>query len=166
MPSTPINLSAHTSTPAAATAAAYLRTKVMTARPEELRLMLLDGAIKFARQGRDGLERRDYEAMFNGFSQCRDIVSELIVSVRPEPDAELADRVRSLYSFIYATLVNASLEKSVSQADEAIKLIEYERETWLMLMQKVSEERVTGVVPGSGVAPSTSPDRIPIAVSA
>ena len=30
------------------TSNAYLRTKVMTASPEELRLMLLDGAIRFA----------------------------------------------------------------------------------------------------------------------
>ncbi|MEO1059304.1 MAG: flagellar export chaperone FliS, partial [Actinomycetota bacterium] len=29
----------------------YLKTKVMTASPEELRLMLYDGALKFCRQG-------------------------------------------------------------------------------------------------------------------
>ena len=38
---------------------AYLRTKVMTASPAELRLMLLDGAIKFANQAREGLQAKD-----------------------------------------------------------------------------------------------------------
>ena len=34
----------------------YLRTRVLTASPEELRLMLLDGALKYAMQAREGLE--------------------------------------------------------------------------------------------------------------
>ena len=39
----------------------YLKTKVMTAGPAELRLMLFDGALKFAEQGRKGLADKDYE---------------------------------------------------------------------------------------------------------
>lgn len=127
-----------------ANANAYLRTKVMTASPEELRLMLLDGALRFARQGKEGLERKDFEAVFNGFSQCRNIITELIVTIRPDPDPELADRVRSLYAFIYSQLLEASLSKSMTHADEAIRLIEFERETWALLMKKVADERLAG----------------------
>jgi flagellar protein FliS len=128
-----------------ANANAYLRTKVMTASPEELRLMLLDGALRFARQGREGLEKKDFEAVFNGFSQCRNIITELIVTIRPEPDPELADRVRSLYAFIYSQLLEASISKSLTHCDEAIQLIEFERETWAMLMKKVADERQNGM---------------------
>ena len=124
---------------------AYLRTKVLTASPEELRLMLLDGAIKFARQGRDGLTTRNYEASYNGVSQCRNIVLELLTSIRPDPDPDLASRIRAVYTFMYTELVNASMEKSVEKIDSVIKLLEYERETWVLLMQKLAEER--GVAP-------------------
>jgi flagellar protein FliS len=120
---------------------AYLRTKVLTATPEELRLMLLDGAIKFARQGRDGLTARNYEASYNGISQARNIVLELMTSIRPDPDPELASRIRAVYTFLYTELVNASMEKSIEKLDSVIKLLDYERETWVLLMQKLAEER-------------------------
>lgn len=120
---------------------AYLKTKVLTATPEELRLMLLDGAIKFARQGRDGVARKDYEASFTGLSQSRDIVMELITTVRDEVDPELAAKVRSLYTYIYTLLVEGSFEKDVAKCDKAIELLDFERETWALLMQRLAEER-------------------------
>jgi flagellar protein FliS len=124
-----------------AAANAYLRSKVLTASPEELRLMLLDAAIKFARQGRDGLANRNYEQMFNGLSQCRNIITELIVTVRPEPDPDLAEKVRSLYAYIFSQLLEASVSKSLAHCDDAIRLLDFERETWVMLMQQVAKER-------------------------
>jgi flagellar secretion chaperone FliS len=126
---------------------AYLRTRVLTASPEELRLMLLDGAIKFARQGRDGLARKDFEASYNGLSQSRDIILELLTTIRPEHDPELCERVKAVYTFMYSEMVNASMEKDPSKVDSVIKLLEFERETWAMLMQKLAEERRAG--PGS-----------------
>ncbi|GMV27495.1 MAG: hypothetical protein AMXMBFR58_35260 [Phycisphaerae bacterium] len=142
-----------TNTAATANANSYLRTRVLTASPEELRLMLLDGAIKFARQGREGLAKRDFEQMFNGLSQCRNIVTELIISVRPDPDPDLAEKVRSLYSYIHSQLVEASLSKSLEHADEAIRLLEFERETWVMLMTKLASERASG---GQPAGPTSS----------
>ena len=40
-------------------AANYLRTKVLTATPEQLQLMLYDGAIRFTEQARAALEKKD-----------------------------------------------------------------------------------------------------------
>ncbi len=125
----------------ASPANAYLRTKVLTASPEELRLMLLDGAIKFANQGREGMANRNYEASFNGISQCRNIVLELLTTIKPEFDPELCDRVKSLYTFLYTQLVESSMEKNISKLDGVIKLLQYERETWVLLMAKLAEER-------------------------
>lgn len=136
---------------------AYLRTKVLTASPEELRLMLLDGAIKFARQGRDGLARKDFEASYNGVSQARNIVLELLMTVRDDHDPELAGRVKSVYTFLYVELVNGSMEKSVEKIDAVIKLLEFERDTWAMLMQKIRQERSGGAEPDAEVAAAGAP---------
>lgn len=130
--------------PTANPANAYLRTRVMTASREELRLLLLDGAIKFACQGREGLAKKNYEASYNGITQCRDIVLELLTTIKPEFDPELAERVKAIYAFLYTRLVEASMEKSTAKLDEVIKLLEYERETWSLLMQKLAEERAAG----------------------
>jgi len=129
---------------AANPANAYLRTKVLTASPEELRLMLLDGALKFAHQGREGLTAKNYEASFMGISQCRDIVLELLTTIKPDVDPELATRVKAVLTFMYTTLVDASMERSVVKIDQVIKLLTYERETWVLLIQKLAEERGAG----------------------
>lgn len=125
---------------------AYLRTKAMSASPEELRLMLLDGAIKFATQGREGLVRKDYEASFNGFSRCRNIIVELINAMRPDIDPDLCAKVSGLYTFMYTELLSASMEKSPSRVDKVIELLVYERDTWIMLMDQLSQERATAAV--------------------
>lgn len=124
-----------------ATANAYLRTKVLTASPEELRLMLLEGAVKFARQGRGALEQKKFEAAFNGLSQAREIVFELMTTIREDVDPELAANAKALYAFIYRTLVEGGHEKDLTKIDKAIELLEYERETWVLLMQRLAEER-------------------------
>jgi flagellar secretion chaperone FliS len=133
---------------------AYLRTQVLTASPEQLRLLLLDGALRFATQGRDGLIRKDFEAVYSGFNQARDIVLELATSVKPEPDAELASRVRSVYLFIFQQLVTASFEKDAALATKAIELLEYERETWCMLMDQLAKERKNPSAAAQGDQPS------------
>lgn len=126
----------------------------MSASPEQLRLMLIEGAIKFCHQGLDGLERKDYERMCDGFSRCRNILLELSSSVRPDVDAELAKQVSGLYTFMYLHLVDAGFERDRIKARKVIDLLEYERETWVKLMDKLEEERRT---PGSAALTSTSP---------
>ncbi len=143
---------------------AYLKTKVLTASPEELRLLLLDGALRFATQGRDGLTRKDYEASYNGLSQCRAIILELITTIRPEADPELAARVRSLYTFIFSEIIEASFEKDAARLDNVIRLLQYERETWGMLHQKLAEERAGAAAPAP--KPAADPKRRKISVQA
>ncbi|GAB4383253.1 MAG: hypothetical protein Kow0022_02630 [Phycisphaerales bacterium] len=120
---------------------AYLRTRVMSARPEELRLMLLDGAIKFTLQAREGLSTKNYELSYNGFSQAREIVMELINGISDDADPDLAAKVRSVLLFLYRELMEASFSKSVEKLDGVLKILEYERETWVLAMQKIAAER-------------------------
>ncbi|MBX3389009.1 MAG: flagellar protein FliS [Phycisphaeraceae bacterium] len=119
----------------------YLRTRVMTASREELRLLLLEGAIKFVMQAREGLLARNFEQVFSGTDNARNIIVELITGVQSAPNPDLAERVRSLYTFFYVRLTEASFEKSVEKFDEVIGLLEYERETWVLLMEKVAAEK-------------------------
>jgi flagellar protein FliS len=124
-----------------AQADSYLATKVMTASPAELRLMLLDGAIKFATQGRDGLLEKNYEGMFKGFSRCREILLELSTTMRRDVgDPTLVDRMQGLYTFMMTRLLESSTGRDRVPADEVIRLLEFERETWVMLMEQLASE--------------------------
>lgn len=119
----------------------YLRTKVLTASPAELRVMLVEGAIRFCRQGRDGIAAKNHEETFNGLSQAKAIIMELINALRPEVDRNLCDKLSGLYTYMYTRLIEANLEKSVDLVDEVVRLLEYERDTWRMVVEKLAAER-------------------------
>lgn len=116
----------------------YLKTKILTASPEELRLMLYDGAIRFCRQSRDAMEAQDFEQSYNGLMRAQKIVLELSTSLNHSIAPELCDKLSALYTYIYRRLVDANLKRELEPIDEAIKLLDYERQTWQMLMQKLS----------------------------
>ena len=144
-----MSTNANTSNP---TINAYLRTRVMTASAAELRLLLLDGAVKFAVQGREGIAGKDYEAMFDGISQCRDIVVELLTTISPDVEKSLADKVKGVLTFLLTELTNASMEKSVPRMDKVISLLAYERETWRLLIEKLKTEQGGGPRTAAGVS--------------
>ncbi len=118
----------------------YLRTKVMTASPEELRLMLYEGAIKFCRQGRDAMAKQDFEAGYNSLMRAQKIVLELSTSLDHAAAPDLCTRLGALYTYIYKLLVDANMSHETTTLDEALELLEYEAETWKLLMQRLAEE--------------------------
>ena len=132
---------------------AYLKSKVMSATPAELRLLLIDGAIKFARQGREGLATSDFEQVYNGLSQSKSIILELLNGLRPDIDPELCGRLSGLYTYMYRRLLDASMDKQPEIVDEVISLLEYDRETWIMLMDRVAEEETDASVAQPAPAP-------------
>ena len=120
---------------------AYLRNAVLTATPEQLQLMLYDGAIRFASQGADAIEQDDYEASFETLSRAQKIVLELRAGVRREANPELCDQMTQLYHYIYQRLVDGSINRDAETIREAVKLLEYQRETWVMLIERIGRER-------------------------
>jgi flagellar protein FliS len=141
---------------------AYLRTKVLTASPAELRLMLLDGALRFADQARSALEAENYEGVYEGVSRCQAILMELINSLRPEQDPELCTKLSGLYTFMYTRLIDACTKREIEAIREVIQLLEFERETWLLLMDKLRDENAAAStlqaiphdLPGTAASPA------------
>ncbi len=129
----------------------YLRTKVMTASPAELRLLLLDGAIRFAEQAREGLDQKNPEQAYDGSRQCRAILTELTSGLRTELAPELCERLSSLYLFLYKSLVEAMSERDPEGVRKVVEILAYERETWRLAMEKLVEENAT---PSTAVASS------------
>jgi len=143
----------------AAKSNAYLATKVMSATPEELRLMLLDGALRFARIGREGIAQKDYEKSFENIIKAKDIVLELINILRPDIDPDLCSKLSGLYTYIYQRFTDANMTHETAPIDEAIGLLEYERETWVLLMDQIKKERAAGTAPQPPAA--SVPDQRP-----
>jgi flagellar protein FliS len=136
----------------------YLRNAVLTASQEQLHLMLYDGAIRFTKLGVRGIENENWEDAFNGFSRAQKIILEMLNSLNYDVDRQLCERMAGLYNFMYGKLVEASIHRDVKIAAEALKLLEYQRETWVMLMEKLAEERGTNSQPQPQPLVAEQPD--------
>ncbi|MEM6260588.1 MAG: flagellar export chaperone FliS [Planctomycetota bacterium] len=122
----------------------YLRNQVLSAKPEELRLMLFDGAIRFLNVGRKGLESKDYDVSYTNISKAQKIVLELSNSLNRDVMPEVTEKLSALYTYIYRLLVDASTTRETKPLDEAVSLLKYERETWAMLIEKAKGAPASG----------------------
>ncbi|MCA9254617.1 MAG: flagellar export chaperone FliS [Phycisphaerales bacterium] len=120
----------------------YLKNAVMSASQEQLTLMLYDGAIRFATQGRDALAKGDFEASCEKLIRAQKIVLELRNGLRYEVNPALCEQMAGLYGFIYNRLVDANVKRSLTLIDEALKILRHQRETWQLLMDKVRTEQI------------------------
>ena len=127
------------SSPAPHASREYLRNVVMTASPEQLHLMLLDGAIRFATQGRAAIVAGNIDAMFTALERAQRIVLELSSGLRREVDPLLVDRMAALYTFIFRRLTEANLHRDTQAADDALRILRHQRETWSLLLDKLAK---------------------------
>ncbi|MGQ9649178.1 MAG: flagellar export chaperone FliS [Phycisphaerae bacterium] len=119
----------------------YLRDAILTASPEQLQLMLYDGAIRFTRQGIKALQDKNWEQCFNSFNRAQQIVLEMLNSLNYDVDRDLCKRMASIYNFIYRKLIEACSSRELQAANDALGLLEFQRETWLMLIERLKQER-------------------------
>ncbi len=118
----------------------YLKTKVMTASPQELRLMLYEGVLRFARQTQQALTQNRWEVFCDALLRTQNIVLELSASMRSEAAPELCEKLDALYMYIYQRLVDVNITRDSAILDEVLSLLTYEKQSWEMLMAKIDEE--------------------------
>ena len=119
----------------------YLKTKVFTATPEQLQLMLYDGAIRFGEQARAALEAKNYEQSYNSIARVQRIITEMQSSLKHDIAPDLCKKMAALYNYIYRRLVEANIEHNMKSLDEALELLRYQRETWTMLLDKLGKTK-------------------------
>src|SRR4029079_13143030 len=118
-----------------------LRTKVLTATPEQLQLMLYDGAIAFTEQAKVALQKKDFEASYNGISRAQKISAELSSCLKHDVAPELCGKLAALYNFVYRKLIEGSTEHKIEAIDDALEILRYQRETWAMLLDQLGKKK-------------------------
>ncbi len=117
----------------------YLETQVLTASPHRLHLMVVDGALRFARRGLQALELQDWESLEASLSRSRDCVTELIAGLRAEASEELIASLKSLFAYVFRNLAIADPERDPQLIRDAIRVLELHRETWIVLGERLSD---------------------------
>ena len=120
-------------------AEAYKRQQVLTATPEALTLMLYNGALRFMTEGREAIEKKDYEEANNSLQKAQNIITEFRVTLNME--YEIAHQLLPLYNYVYDRLVEANMKSDVKPLDEAKNIITELRDAWAQAMKKARAEK-------------------------
>ena len=114
-------------------ATAYKDSKILTASPAELTLMLYEGAIKFCNLALMGLEKNDYEKSNVNIIKAEKIIAEFRATLDFRyPVAKDFDNV---YAYIYRRLIEANIKKDKDILEEALGYIREMRDTWKEVMR-------------------------------
>lgn len=118
---------------AASTANAYKTQQVMTASPEELTLMLYNGAIRFVGESIQAIENKDIEKAHKANLRAQDIVREFMATLDMQYD--ISHALMALYDYIEYRLIQGNSKKEVEPLVEAKGMLTELRDTWVQALR-------------------------------
>ena len=113
--------------------AAYNNSKILTASPAELTLMLYDGAIKFANIAIAGIESNDIEKAHNTIRKTERIIVEFDTTL--DDRYEVSKDFHNVYRYLLRRLNEANMKKDKEILEEVLKHLRTMRDTWKEVMQ-------------------------------
>ena len=113
--------------------AQYNNSKVMTASPAELTLMLYEGAIRFCNMAINGIEQKDIEKSHNNIVKAENIIEDLQATL--DMKYPVAEHFNDIYNYLQQRLVQANLKKDVEILQEVCEHIRSVRDTWKEVMR-------------------------------
>lgn len=108
----------------------YIRAQFTTATPGKLLLMAYDGAIRFAKIAAEKMKEGKLDEQSANIRKCQNIIAELMSSLNPEVNRQLADSLFALYSYLFDKLTRANIKDDSRALDEVIAILTELRAAW------------------------------------
>ena len=113
--------------------AAYANSKIMTASPAELTLMLYDGAIKFCNIAIVAIEKKDIEKAHINITKAERIINEFQATL--DHKYAVAEDFDKVYTYLRQRLLEANIKKDKDILEEVLEHLRTMRDTWKEVMQ-------------------------------
>jgi flagellar protein FliS len=110
--------------------------------------MLIEGAIRFGRQAEEALKVGNQVGAAMPLLRAMDIVGELLVGVR-EKTSELNKKLSDFYLYVFRRVSEAKIKADPAALAEVLQLLDYERQTWQMVCDKLGGEAAATSAPHS-----------------
>ncbi|HEY8393788.1 MAG TPA: flagellar export chaperone FliS [Thermaerobacter sp.] len=113
----------------------YLSTRVLTAPPQALVLMLYDGALREAARARsiDPAQPGGRERLHKALTRAQDFIRELLLALDRERGGELAERLAALYIFCQERLIEANVKADPSLCEDVLRVLRPLRDAWAQI---------------------------------
>jgi len=140
----------------------YLTTEVMTATPQKLRLMLIETAIRSIERARQKWQAEEDDEACELLIHAQQVISELLASLNREAAPDLVKKAASIYLFIFRSLMEANYHRSEEKLDDALRVLEVERETWRQVCEQLGSKKTPeDQHPAAADAPSDASASVP-----
>lgn len=113
--------------------AQYQNSKILTASPAELTLMLYDGAIKFGNIAIMAMKENDIQKAHNNIIKVQRIIEEFRQTL--DMKYPVAQDFENIYAYIFELTLQANLKKDPDIMEEAVGHLRTLRETWVEVMR-------------------------------
>ena len=123
-------------------ASTYKNQQIMTASPQELTLMLYNGAIRFVAESIQAIEMNNMEKAHTSNMRAQDIVREFMNTL--DMQYEVSKGLDQLYDYIEYRLIQANIKKDKAQLEEAKGLLTELRDTWYQAMKLARGQQAVG----------------------
>jgi len=119
---------------------AYKTQQIMTASPEQLTLLLYNGAIRFVDEAVRALEEGEREKSHKANLRAQDIIHELMATL--DMQYEISQNWYKLYDYIDYRLVQGNIKQDKEQLLEARQMLAELRDTWVEAMKLARQPKV------------------------
>jgi len=116
----------------------YRQGELLTATPQRLQYLLIDGAIRFAKKTKQHWQTGDYEQGGEAMDRCETVLTEILRNIRTDCWV-VADQIAALYLFLVKAASEAHFQHDTEKLDKVIAILETERETWRVLCESPIE---------------------------
>ena len=113
--------------------AQYKNSKVLTASPAELVLMLYDGAIKFCNIAIMAIENKDVQKAHTNIVKVERIVDHLRMTL--DMKYPVAQDFERIYTYLSERLIQANIKKDKEILEEVCGHLRSVRDTWKEVMR-------------------------------
>jgi len=129
----------------------YLTNTVNSASPEQLMLMLYDGAIRFVSLGIQAIENGIIDKRAYYINKTSAIISEFAATLDHSQNPKLAEDLDALYSYMLNRLIAANLKNDTAPLIEVKKMLSDLRATWAQAIDINKQElrEAAGVEPAA-----------------
>ena len=134
----------------------YRQNQIETASPEQILIMLYDGAIRFVSQARAAIESGDRIGRLEPISRALAIVTELSNTLDHTIGGEIAENLDALYHYMIRNLSQANLNNDAAPLKPVETILRDLRVTWAEAVEIVRRPKSPGQE-GSPVSPSAAP---------
>ena len=118
--------------------AQYNNSKILTASPAELTLMLYEGAIKFCNIAVVAIEQKDIEKSHINIVKAQKIIDYFRQTL--DMKYEVAKDFDRVYVYLERRLVEANMKKDVAILEEVLEHLRSMRDTWKEVMRLNKEK--------------------------